>query len=83
MGLIEEAGKVGTGAVEALRPSPLAIALLLVNVGFLAFTAYVLGQVATNALERNRLQMELATTLIKELRECRSPRSMLLLGKPR
>ena len=35
MGITEEAGKVGTAAVGAMASTPLAIALLVVNVGFL------------------------------------------------
>ena len=46
MGLTEEAGKVGTAAVGAMSSKPLAIALLLVNIGFLAFAGFILGKVA-------------------------------------
>jgi hypothetical protein len=69
-GVSEGVTKVAGTAVEAMRSVPLAIALLLVNVGFLAFAAYVLGQVAENAQERNRTQSELVGTLVKQIAEC-------------
>jgi hypothetical protein len=68
---IEATGKVATSAVEAMKSTPLAIALLIVNVGFLGFAAFVLGEVATNASERNKTQMELITSLVKDIRDCR------------
>jgi hypothetical protein len=71
MGISEQAGAVAHTAVEAMRSVPLAIALLLVNVGFLAFAAYVLGQVAANAAERNKTQAELISVLVQQIRECR------------
>ena len=70
MGLTEEGGKVITATVESMKSSPLAIALLVVNIGFLAFAAFVLGEVAQNAQERNRTQMELIGNLVKEIRDC-------------
>jgi hypothetical protein len=70
MGLTEEAGKVGTAAVGAMSAQPLAIALLVVNIGFLSFAGYVLGEVAANAQERNKGQMELIGKLAEDLRSC-------------
>ena len=63
---IKEAGKVGTAAVGAMSSQPLAIALLVVNIGFLAFAGYVLGEVAENARERNNTQMELISKLVHD-----------------
>ena len=71
MGLTEEAGKVANTAVAAMQSSPLAIALLLVNVGFLAFAGYVLGEVAANASERNKQQMDLISKLVIDIRDCK------------
>ncbi len=71
MGAVEEAGKVGTAAVGAMSAQPLAIALLVVNIGFLAFAGYVLGEVATNASERNKGQMDLIAKLVGDIRDCR------------
>jgi len=72
---LETAGKVVTHAVDAMKSSPLAIALLIVNIGFLGFAGYVLGHVAANAGERNKSQLELITTLVKDIRDCRQPRA--------
>ena len=71
MGLTEEAGKVGTAAVSAMASTPLAIALLIVNIGFLGFAGYVLGEVAQSARLRNETQMELITKLVTDIRDCR------------
>jgi hypothetical protein len=71
MGLTEEAGKVGTAAVSAMAGTPLAIALLLVNVGFLGFAAFILGEVAENAALRNKTQMDLIVQLVTDIRDCR------------
>jgi Tfp pilus assembly protein PilV len=54
-----------------MKSTPLAIALLVVNVGFLGFAAYVLGEVAANASERNKAQLELITNLVRDIRDCR------------
>lgn len=72
MGLSEEAGKVGTAAVGAMSSQPLAIALLIINIGFLGFAGYVLGEVAANASDRNKTQMELIMKLVTDIRDCRS-----------
>jgi hypothetical protein len=71
MGAVEEVGKVGTVAVAAMQSTPLAIALLLVNIGFLGFAGYVLGQVAANASERNKSQMDLIGRLADDIKDCR------------
>ena len=69
--VIEQTGKVASGIVEAMKSTPLAIALLVVNVGFLGIAAYVLGEVAVNAKERNQSQLELISRLISDIRDCR------------
>jgi hypothetical protein len=71
MGVTEEAGRVGSAAVSAMSSQPLAIALLVINIGFLGFAGYVLGQVATNAQERNKTQMDLIAKLVGDIRDCR------------
>jgi hypothetical protein len=71
MMVIDTTGKVATEALSAMKSTPLAIALLLVNIGFLSFAAYVLGQVAANASERNKTQNELISTLVKDIRDCK------------
>jgi hypothetical protein len=83
MGVTEEAGKVGTAAVGAMASTPLAIALLLVNVGFLGFAGYVLGEVAEGARTRNATQMELITKLVTDIRDCRTgPKPTSLIAYP-
>jgi hypothetical protein len=63
---VETAGKV----IDAMRASPLAIALLAVNVAFLIFAAYLLGEVAESSRERNKAQLEMVTSMVKELVNC-------------
>jgi hypothetical protein len=69
--LPEEAGKAINTAVEAMKSTPLAIALLIVNVGFLGFAGFVLGEVAANSAERNKSQLELIGRLVTDVRDCR------------
>ena len=69
-GVTEEAGKVAVSAVQSMQGTPLAIALLVVNIGFLGFAGYVLGEVAANASERNKQQMDLIVRLVDD---CRQP----------
>jgi Tfp pilus assembly protein PilV len=51
--------------------TPLAIALLIVNIGFLGFAGFILGEVAANAAERNKTQMDLILKLVTDIRDCR------------
>ena len=74
MSMPEQAGKVASATVDAMRSVPLAIALLVVNIGFLAFAAYVLGEVASNAAERNKNQTELIASMVKDIKDCNSAR---------
>jgi hypothetical protein len=71
MGISEEAGKVGTAAVSAMASTPLAIALLIVNIGFLGFSGFLLGEVAESARERNQGQMDMIKQLVTDIRDCR------------
>ena len=71
MGVTEEAGKVATTTVDAMRGSPLAIALLVVNTLFLGLIAYILGEVAGNEGERAKAQAELISRLVTDIRDCR------------
>jgi hypothetical protein len=69
MDVSEGAAKVAGTAIEAMRSVPLAIALLVVNAGFLGVATYVLGEVATNAGERNKAQLELINNLVRDCRQ--------------
>ena len=71
IGLTEEAGKVADTAVKAMSGSPLSIALLVVNIGFLGFCVYILGEVAENARARNQQQMDLIVKMVTDIRDCR------------
>jgi hypothetical protein len=71
MNFTEQSAEVANTALNAMKSTPLAIALLMVNVGFLAFATYVLGEVSTNASERNKAQFELITKLVTDIRDCR------------
>jgi len=75
MSLPEQAGKVATSAIGALTNTPMAFAMLMLNIAFLGFAAYMLGSVAANSAERNRSQIELITKLVTDIRDCRSPKS--------
>jgi hypothetical protein len=68
--VVETTGKAATAAINAMSSTPLALALLLVNIGFLGFAAYILGEVAANASERNKTQMELIVKLAEDLSNC-------------
>jgi flagellar biogenesis protein FliO len=68
--IVKEAAETVQEGFKAMQSVPLAIALLLVNLAFLAFASYVLGRVAENASERNKTQMEVITGLVHELKEC-------------
>lgn len=71
MSIPEQTAKVASSAIDAMRSTPLAIALLVVNCGFLGFAGFVLGEVAQNAAERNKAQLQLISDMIKDIRECR------------
>jgi Tfp pilus assembly protein PilV len=70
--MIEATGKAASAVATAMTGSPLALALLIVNIGFLGFAAYILGEVAANASERNKTQAELISKLVTDIRDCRS-----------
>jgi len=71
MAPIETTGRIASGTIDAMKSTPLALALLIVNVGFLGFAAYLLGEVASNAKERNAGQLELISKLVTDIRDCR------------
>jgi hypothetical protein len=61
---IEATGKVASETVAAMHSAPLALALLLVNLGFLIFAGFMLGKVAETSRERNTAQLSLIATLV-------------------
>lgn len=64
MGTAEEAGKVATATVESLKSQPLALALVLINVLYLAGGLWSLHNVAdafrTREMARDQLVASLA-----------------------
>jgi len=64
--VIDSSKQIATDTISALKSTPLAIALLAVNIGFLAFSGFVLARVSENSAERNKAQMDLIATLAKE-----------------
>jgi hypothetical protein len=72
---LKEVAKATSTTMNAMSSQPMAIALLLVNIGFLAFAGYVLGEVAENARERNKNQMDLIARLVHDVDVCNEPRS--------
>jgi hypothetical protein len=69
--VVETGGKVASELITSMRSAPLAIALLMVNIGFLAFATFLLGEVSANASERNKAQIELIGKLVTDIRDCR------------
>ena len=69
--VLKEGTEVIVSTVDAMKGSPLAIALLIVNISFLGFAAYILGEVAASASERNKSQLELISTMVKDIRDCK------------
>jgi hypothetical protein len=57
---IEATGKVATGAIDALRSQPLALALILINLAFLAFGGWTLKLVADRSAARDTALIKLA-----------------------
>lgn len=73
MGAIEEGGKVASGVVESLKAQPLALALLVVNVMFLAFMGWLFSQVATANRARDAQREVLISELQKTCEALRKP----------
>jgi hypothetical protein len=69
MGPTEAVSHVASNAIGAMKSTPLAVALLMVNVAFLGFSAYILHEVSANSAERNKVQLELINTLVRDCRK--------------
>jgi hypothetical protein len=70
-GVVETSGDVAKAAIGSMSGSPLGIALLIVNLAFLGFIGYVLGEVAEGTKLRNETQMNLIGKLVTDIRDCR------------
>lgn len=64
--VLKEGVEAVTATVTAMSSNPLAIALLLVNIGFLALTAFLLHDISANAAARNQSQQDLIVSLIRD-----------------
>ncbi len=71
MGVTEEAGKAVGGIVEAMKGTPMIMALLLINVCFLGAVVYLMGEAVANSAERNKSQLDLIARLVTDIRDCR------------
>jgi hypothetical protein len=72
MGTIEQTGKVATSVIESLKSQPLSIALIVINVLFLTFFAFIANGISARALRQDQGHFE----TIKELiRSCGSKQS--------
>jgi len=58
--------EVATSTIEAMKSTPLAVALLAVNMGFLGFTTYLTSEASKNARERDKTHTELVLAILKE-----------------
>lgn len=60
MGMVEEAGKLASGAVTAMSSRPAAIALLAMNIIILVFAGYIA-----------KTQLDMIGLLVTDIRDCR------------
>jgi hypothetical protein len=66
MGALEEGGKVATATVESLKSSPLALALIVINVLFLLGGLYALHDLAQAMRVREERKDNLLAQLAKD-----------------
>jgi hypothetical protein len=71
--MVDEMKRVATETASAVRSAPLAFVILILNAGFLWFGAYILGELASNNVQRDKAQFELIEKLINTTLECRAP----------
>ena len=60
MGAIEQGGKVASGVIEALKHQPIVLALVLINVLFIASAVWLFG---SSSVRKDELITEMARTL--------------------
>ena len=68
-GAIEEGAKVATGVVEGLRQQPLSLALIVVNVVFVAFFAWIANEFNQRTTHQYQVKDELIAKLIDKCRD--------------
>jgi hypothetical protein len=71
--MVDEMKRVAAETATAVRSAPLALVILVLNGGFLWFGAYILGELASNNVQRDKAQFELIEKLIHNAMtmECR------------
>jgi flagellar biogenesis protein FliO len=62
----EQTGRAASSIIYAMKSTPMALALLVINLAFIGFSIFVLSKVSANAAERNKSQIELISTLIRD-----------------
>lgn len=60
MGISEQGGKVATSTIDALKSQPLALALIVVNVLFLAFVMFIIHSLKEQGERKDALLGDLA-----------------------
>jgi hypothetical protein len=70
MNAIGESAKVATGVIETLKGQPLALALIVINVLFLAAGIYILREVVGGQRSNNERKDALITSLANAVASC-------------
>jgi hypothetical protein len=63
-GAVEEGAKVATGVVEGLKSQPLSLALIVVNIVFVAFMAWLANEFNARTTHQYEVKDQLITRLI-------------------
>jgi hypothetical protein len=62
----EAVSSVANSAIGAMKSTPMALALVIVNIIFLVFATYVLSEVSSRSKDRDKTQSELITSLVRD-----------------
>jgi hypothetical protein len=86
-GLVEETGKVATGVIDALKTSPMSLAMILTNATLLVFLFYSQNQFFENRQELTKIVLESEREVRLILSKCVVPdrtstKSILRLPEP-
>jgi len=68
-GAIEEGAKVASGVVEGLKQQPLALALIIMNVVFIAFAVWVLQSLNARTVHQYEVKDQLIAKLIEQCKD--------------
>lgn len=64
MSMPQEAAKVASGIVDTLKNQPLALALIVINVLFIAFVGFVIHGLADAEIRKDNLLADLARNCV-------------------